>query len=259
MFIRDITSRANPIIVNTAALQTAKGRKTQGRYMYEGVKLFYEAVESNTPIDYIIATEACTEIIADKLLDATVKTYVVPDTCFEKASSEKAPQGIICVSPLKKLPEVNEASVKIPSMILSDIQDVGNLGTIIRTAKALCDMNVVLCGACADVFGNKVIRASMGAVFKQNIYTCESFSQAVEYFKSNGKEVYAAALTDTATSINKCDLSNSIVVLGNEGHGLSNEQIKLCKPMIIPMHGMESLNVSTAATVVIWEMARRGL
>lgn len=258
MFIRDITSRANPLIVNTSALLTAKGRKAQRRYLYEGIKLFYEAVDSDIPIEYIVATESCIGIIEKKLPNTSIKTYIVPATCFEKVSSEKAPQGIICVSSLNKLPDVKEASVDIPCVILSDIQDAGNVGTIIRTAKALCDMNVVLCGACADVFGHKTIRASMGAVFKQSIYTCESFEKAVEYFKSNGKQVYAAALSDSAMSIAECDLSNSVVALGNEGHGLSKDQIELCRPMIIPMHGMESLNVATAATVIIWEMARGG-
>ena len=256
MFIRDITSRANPLIVNTSALLTSKGRKANGRYIYEGIKLFYEAVDSNTPIDYIIATEGCVKLIDEKLPDTDIKVYVVPDTCFEKVSSEKAPQGIVCVSQIRKLPDVKSARTDIPSVILCDIQDAGNIGTIIRTAKALCDMNVVLCGACADVFGHKTIRASMGAVFKQNIFTCESFADAVEYFKSNNKTVYAAALSDKSVSIQECNLSNSVVALGNEGHGLSNQQIALCDPMIIPMHGMESLNVATAATVVIWEMAR---
>lgn len=256
MFIRDITSRTNPLIVNTAALLTAKGRKLQKRYIYEGVKLFYEAVDSLTPIEYIVATEGCAEIIDKKLLDSDIKTYIVPDSCFEKVSSEKSPQGIVCVSPLKDIQDVSSASVELPGVILSDIQDAGNIGTIIRTAKALCDMNVVLCGACADVYGHKAIRASMGAVFKQKLFTCESFEKAVDYFKTNGKQVYAAALTDTAASVTECDLSNGVVALGNEGHGLSKEDIALCKPMIIPMHGMESLNVATAATVIIWEMAK---
>lgn len=256
MFIRDITSRSNPLIINTASLLSSKGRKTQGRFLYEGIKLFYEAVDSDTPIEYIIATESCVDIINNKLPGTNIKVYVVPDTCFEKVSSEKSPQGIVCISSVKSLPDVTMADAKLPCVILCDIQDAGNLGTIIRTAKALCDMNVVLCGACADVFGHKTIRASMGAVFKQNIFTCKNFSDAVEYFRSNGKSVYAAALTDEARSITEFDITDGVVALGNEGHGLSKEQISLCEPMIIPMHGMESLNVATAATIVIWEIAR---
>ncbi len=256
MFIRDITSRANPLIISTAALLSPKGRKSSGRFIYEGIKLFYEAVDSGTPIEYIITTESCVDIIDRKLPDTSIKVYVVPDTCFEKVSSEKAPQGIVCVSSVRTLSDVRLSDASLPGVILCDIQDAGNLGTIIRTAKALCDMNVVLCGACADVFGHKTIRASMGAVFKQNIFTCKSFEDAVDHFKAHGKAVYAAALTDDAVSITDCELTNGIVALGNEGHGLSKEQIALCKPMIIPMHGMESLNVATAATVVIWEMAR---
>ena len=256
MFIRDITSRSNPLIVNTSALLSSKGRKAQGRFLYEGIKLFYEAVDSNTQIEYIIATESCVKIIDEKLPDTDLKVYVVPDTCFEKVSSEKSPQGIVCVSSSKRLPDVKSAPCDIPTVILCDIQDAGNLGTIVRTAKALCDMNVVLCGECADIYGHKTIRASMGAVFKQNVYKCECFADAVEYFKSNGKRVFAAALSDDSVSITNCDVTDGVVVLGNEGHGLSKEQIALCKPLIIPMHGMESLNVATAATVVIWEMAR---
>lgn len=256
MFIKEITSRTNPLIVQTASLLSTKGRKKHNNFLFEGIKLFNEAVDSNVEIEYIFITEENVCVIDEKLPNTNVKVYIIPKNCFEKISSEKAPQGIICVAKLPKLQSIDKCDTNIPTLILSDIQDAGNLGTIIRTAKALFQSNIILTGACADVYGHKCIRASMGAVFKQNVYVEPDFERIVNYFHSKGKNVCAAALKSNSKSILDFDISESAVVLGNEGHGLSDKQISLCDPIIIPMSGMESLNVSSAASIVLWEMAR---
>lgn len=255
-FVYDITSRTNPLIKKTASLATSKGRRENGEFLFEGVKLFNEAVESKVRFSYIVITEAAKPVLQKQIDLPDTDIYVVPDTCFEKITTEKAPQGIVCVAKQPTVTDITETDMMRPALILSDIQDAGNLGTIIRTTKALADIDIVLFGNTADIFGPKCIRASMGSVFKQSIYSCSDFEKAVALYNKNGKTVYAAALKDNAEDIRKCDLHDSVVVLGNEGHGLSDKQISCCKPMIIPMLGMESLNVASAATVVIWEMVK---
>ncbi len=256
--IYDITSRTNPLVVKTASLASAKSRRELGLYMFEGVKLFCEALDSGISLEYVFVKKSSLDNLCSLLDRADCRAYVVPDICFEKISTEKAPQGIITVAKLPKLCDICDSGSSKNSVILYDIQDAGNLGTIIRTAHALSDIDIVLCGDCADAFGYKCIRASMGAVFRQRIYSCSNFEKAVALYNINGKTVYAAALRDDAAKISDCALSSCSVVLGNEGHGLPDEAIALCKPMIIPMVGMESLNVAAAATVIIWEMAGRG-
>lgn len=256
--IRDITSRSNPVIMQTASLTMSKRRRETGLFIFEGVKLFEEALLAGLPIEYAVATEAAVERLAPLISDKDITVYAVPEHCFEKVSTEKAPEGIVAVAKQQPLLPVTETEGGRRAIILCDVQDAGNLGTMIRTVKALSDMDVVLCGACADVFGHKCVRASMGAVFKQRIYSATDFSLCARVYKKRGLHLYAAALTEKAVSITDCDMKNCCAVLGNEGHGLSSEIVEQCEPMIIPMLGMESLNVAAAAAITVWEMTGKG-
>lgn len=143
--------------------------------------------------------------------------------------------------------------------MLVDLQDVGNVGTVIRTAAALgCD--VFLCGKCADVYSSKTVRATMGALFTNNIFVCDDTLSVIDSLKNGGKRVIAAALTDKAEVLGRFDIrDNDCFVVGNEGNGLSETVITRCdSTTIIPMSGRtESLNAAMAATILLWE-AKRG-
>ena len=142
-------------------------------------------------------------------------------------------------------------------IVLEGVQDPGNVGTAIRTANALGMDAVVLTGACADLYGPKTVRATMGALFRQPVLTCAT-DELMQLLRANGLKLYGAALTDTAQDLRRVPLTPAAVAIGSEGRGLSAELLAQCDgQIIIPMQpGAESLNAAVAAAVVMWEIAR---
>ena len=143
------------------------------------------------------------------------------------------------------------------AVLLENVQDPGNVGTVIRTAAALGFDSVILCGACADVYSPKTARATMGAIFRENIVRMD-IAAAAEYIHSRGMKLYGAALSERAADIRTAELNNAVVAIGSEGRGLSEQVLGACeKTLKIPMNPRcESLNAAVAATVVLWEMYR---
>jgi TrmH family RNA methyltransferase len=141
--------------------------------------------------------------------------------------------------------------------MLESVRDVGNMGTIIRSAKAFGIDLLIISSDCADLYNSKTIRASMGAMFTQKIVTVPSISGAVKALQANGSHVYAAALKRDAKKLGEVQLKiGDAILIGNEGHGLSEESIDACDECLyIPMEaGSESLNASIAASVCMWEL-----
>ena len=142
-------------------------------------------------------------------------------------------------------------------IVLNSLQDPLNIGTVIRTADALGINGVVLC-KCCDLYNPKVVRGTMGSVFR--IKTIETdFEDIISEFEEKGITSFAAVVDKSSQSLVDCDFSNGCaVVIGNEGNGLSKEDIELCdEKFTIKMHGsIESFNASTAATIILWEMSR---
>ena len=143
------------------------------------------------------------------------------------------------------------------AILLENVQDPGNVGTVIRTAAAMGVKTVILCGACADVYSPKTARATMGAIFSQRIVRL-SAAEAAALAADRGMKLYGAALSPRAKDIRELELKNAVVAIGSEGRGLSEELLGLCDgELIIPMApGSESLNAAVAASIVLWEMAR---
>jgi TrmH family RNA methyltransferase len=143
------------------------------------------------------------------------------------------------------------------AILLENVQDPGNVGTVIRTAAAMGIETVLLCGACADVYSPKTARATMGAIFREKLLHCTA-SEARALADRNGLKLYGAALSERAVDIRALPLKNAVVAIGSEGRGLSEELLENCDgELIIPMSpGSESLNAAVAAAIVLWEMAR---
>ena len=144
-------------------------------------------------------------------------------------------------------------------MLIEDIRDPGNLGTIMRSAAALGVETLVLCGECADIYSSKTLRGSMGALFRLKTVRARDGVSAINALRESGRRVFAAALTSEALSLDETELkSDDCIVIGNEGHGLSSDIIAACDGcVIIPMSaGTESLNAATAAAIFMWEMRR---
>ena len=170
---------------------------------------------------------------------------------MESISPMATPQGALF---LCRLPE-KKAFVPKPGMLILDgIQDPGNLGTILRTADAL-DIPVALLEGCADPYSHKVVRASMGAVFRTDVVQT-TWQQAKAACDAAGIVIGVTALSDRAMDIRNADVANMAVVIGSEGQGVRKEILENAgRELIIPMNPhCESLNAAVAATIVMWQM-----
>lgn len=254
--IESITSRKNPLISRLSKLSSKKERDEQQLFRLDGIKLFSEAVKSNIKIEYIFATAKMLELI-DTGIDA--KVFEVTDEVISKLTEEKAPQGIVAFArPFQTLPFPETLPSSFNALLLSSIQDPGNLGTIIRTAYAFGVDRLFITPDCADIYSPKVVRAAMGTLFRQKITVANDLDTAKK-LKELGGSVYAAALRENAMVVGNFKLPQKVCfAVGNEGHGLSDALINLCTgAVIIPMTpDCESLNAAGAAGILSWEMRK---
>ena len=268
-----ITSRSNPRIVDAAKLQEKKHRSRTERFFFEGHKLFSEARAAQVPIECVIAEEHAYEKYAELFCDPTFEILVVPSSVYEKITAEQAPQGIFCIAHslnnLKfshtnamtgsQLETIITAEPGEKILICDGLRDPGNLGTVIRTANALGFDRLILSDDCADVYNPKTVRAAMGALFRLQMVTTDSIPAAIAQLRERGYDVRAAALTEQAQPLGSYTVTEQTVfVIGNEGHGLSEETVAACcGSVIIPMApGAESLNAAIAASLLMWERIR---
>ena len=176
-------------------------------------------------------------------------------------SSTKSPQGVFCQCRWPQGLLAGDAAGGGSCAVLEDLQDPGNLGTILRTAEALGIGRVVLLGDCCDPLSPKALRASMGAVFRLGLSLERSRQGLFSRLRGEGFRLLASVPDSAALPVTEVDFSQGpcAVFIGNEGNGLSQETIAQCQRVTIPMAGRaESLNASAAATILLWEMARAG-
>ena len=241
-----IKSRKNEKIVHMKKLgSSASYRRETGETLCDGVKLLREALSHGVEV---IAVLTSTEVSVPD----NVKVYQVERELLEYVSPMKTPQDVLFSC---KTPDLADKGDIKNAIILENIQDPGNVGTMIRTANAFSVDTVVLNGDCADPFSPKTVRASMGASFRQKMVRMDMDEIAA---LKEEMPIYGAALSDRSVDIGSVDLKNSAVVIGNEGSGLTDEMLELCSgEIIIPMNpDCESLNAGAAAAVVMWEMRR---
>jgi TrmH family RNA methyltransferase len=245
-----ITARKNPLLQQVRKLiSSRKEREVSGLFVADGTKLLQEAVKWYPGLETVILSDG---VEAD--VPENVRVIRVPGDVMESISPMQTPQGALF---LCRLPE-NRAFMPKPGMLILDgIQDPGNLGTILRTADAL-EIPVVLLEGCADPYGHKVVRASMGAVFRnQPVQT--TWEQLRLSCKEQGIPIGVTALTDRAKDLRHADLKSMAVVIGSEGQGVRKEILDNADAeLIIPMNPRcESLNAAVAATIVMWEMTEK--
>lgn len=276
-----ITSRQNPFILYVCKLSEKKHRQKEKKLRLDGIKLFAEAVESGVEIEHALIAEGAKEKIFEKLgnflTNATAngcEIKIVSDGVFEKISEEKSPEGIICIAKyidkFHKIATIDNEEDFFKQIFSEDhsvfalesIRDPGNLGTIIRSAVAFGVDYVMLSSDCADIYNPKTIRAAMGTLFKQKIIIVDDIAHALELLSDCGRKVYAAALSKDAALLGKCEISRrDCIVVGNEGHGLSENIISTSdERLLIPMTpGAESLNAAIASSICLWEQFGRNL
>ncbi len=250
-----ITSRKNPEITALRALaKDAAYRREREEFLCDGVKFLAEALHAGCEVTSILWKAKPDENLQKAF---SCRQAAAPAELFDYASPlVNSPGPLFAV----RMPKREEKEVPEQVMVLENVQDPGNIGTVIRTANALGIDRVILCGACADVYSPKTVRATMGAIFRQHVavFTLDELTAALRQWVM---PLYGAVLSERAKSVLEADLSRCAVAVGSEGRGLTREMIGLCnEEVIIPMNPeSESLNASVAASILMWEMKRGAL
>lgn len=242
-----IVSRKNPLLQQVRRLLSSKKeRSNAGLFVADGTKLLQEAAQYWDGLETVILSDG-----VDMQLPARVRVVRVPGDVMASVSPMETPQGALFVC---RLPE-KERFVPKPGMLLLDgIQDPGNLGAILRTADAL-DVPVALLEGCADPYSHKVVRASMGAVFRSPVIQT-TWEEARRACVDGKIPLAVTALSDRAVDIRSAALDTMAVIIGSEGQGVRKEILESAEhELIIPMNPhCESLNAAIAAAIVMWQM-----
>lgn len=244
-----VTSRQNPLFQQIRKLNaSASFRRSQGLFVCEGPKLLAEALKWGWRVPAVVSAQgtALPEIPGARRVET-------PGDVLKSLADTQSPQGVVflCALPGTALPDKLEPG---RYLVLDGVQDPGNLGTVWRTADAMGAKGLLLTGGCADPFGPKAVRATMGACFRLPVWRGEP--RAVRaLLDASGIPLYATALREDTVDVRRADLSRAAVVIGSEGRGISEEMLALCeKALKIPMEEKcESLNAAVAAAVVLWE------
>jgi len=225
-------------------------RQESREFVCDGIKLLEEALASQTEIRAVLTS---TQIPFPLPVETSV--YFAERSLIDSVSPLKNSQEAIFVC--KKPDESAIGDMSGTHILLDGLQDPGNVGTIIRTANAFGIKSVILTDGCADIYNPKTIRGSMGAVFRQKV-SHMSFSE-LEQNKENGMRLVCAIPGDNCRDISDVSLIDTVIAVGSEGGGLSQQIISLCEEKIrIPIAPQcESLNVAVAAGIIMWEAARR--
>ena len=250
-----VTSRQNPLCIHLRKLARSGSYRREAReYLADGEKLWQEAVLWGAPIKQVITTLG-NSFGAGLTPPQGVEHIEVPPELMAYLSPMETPQGVLFTLERKVFPPPTGGKGRY--LALDGLQDPGNVGTIWRTADALGADGVFLLGHCADPFHPKTVRASMGACFRLPVWEVER-DELVAFSKENGLTLCAAALGEDCRTLGETDLKDTIVVIGNEGHGISEDVLAACERRVkIPMRERcESLNAAAAATIVLWEMGR---
>lgn len=255
-----ITGKNNDIIKGVKKLFTSsKLRREQGLFVLEGARLVFDVLNSFYEVKCFLVTEKSFEKYEEnskRLAGMSEKAYFISDDIADRISETQNTQGIFAVCRMKN--EDINIDLNKKYIALDNVQDPGNLGTIIRTAEALGIDGIITGGGC-DIFNPKVLRSSMGSVLRMKIKHCQNLACFIEDLRKNGMAVYGTSPDANAEKITDVNFNSGCVcVIGNEANGISADVRQSCSDIItIPMQGRaESLNASTAAAVTMWEMLR---
>ena len=251
-----ITALSNPKVKDVAALQKkAALRKEKGLFAVEG-RRFCEEI----PADRLVQAYATAEFAASpegEALCRRLKAEEVSPEVMEKMADTKTPQGILAVVRMQSASCAGWGSG--PLLVLENVQDPGNIGTLFRTAEAAGAGGILLNEGCADPYSPKVLRATMGAIFRLPFAVTEDLPEAIRTLKASGYTVFAAHLKGRDLYGEAAFPEKTAFLLGNEGNGLTEEISGTADALIrIPMEGKtESLNVAVAGALLLYEAKRQ--
>lgn len=255
-----ITSKDNETIKHIRKLKEKKYRDEYGEYIVEGIKLINEAIEEKQNVKTIIVCDNCNKeaLNQNSMYEvAKLDCIYVDEKVFNTITEVKNPQGIFAVvEKQNKEKQINFNEDII--VVLDDIQDPGNLGTILRTVDSVGLSQIIVSKKSGDVYNSKVVRSTMGAIFRVNVIESENLKDTIKEIKKHKFNVISTSL-DTDKSLYDINLNKTVIVIGNEANGVSKEIQELSDIKIkIPMLGKtESLNASVATGVVLYEYVRQ--
>jgi len=259
----NISSAENPLVKEVKSLSTKKGREKTGKFFVEGLKFVKEALEYPSDICYIMVSEKFFSSYFDSIINTAeergIKIYKLIDSLFEKLTDTETPQGILCV--LKKLKFDMQEILKKQNkffILVDNVQDPGNFGTIIRTADAFGVDLILATKGTVDVYNPKVVRSTMGSIFRVPVIYEEDMVSCIKRLKGEGFKIMSASL-DGRSILDRVDLDGNIaVILGNESRGVRKEFLGESDELVkIPMVGKaESLNVSIASGIIMYEVMK---
>ena len=247
-----LTSLKNQKVLTWRSLKEKKGREKEQSFLIEGTRMVREALSSSFRVKALLLKEGFDPGFP---LPSDIPAWLLPEHVFQSVCDTKTPQGIAAVLEI----QVREASGRL-LLALDGVQDPGNVGTIIRTADAAGFDGVLLSPDCADLFSPKVLRSTMGSIFRLGFSFPVSLPDALEKLKKDGFSVLSSQLDGDSFYARKDVASSLVLIVGNEGNGVSEAVRKVATHRLcLPMHGgAESLNAAVAAGIMMYDLTRCG-
>lgn len=256
-----ISSKDNEFIKDIKKLKDKKYRDMTKQFIVEGIKLIKEAIEEKADIKQIVICDNCqnSDIIPKDLMYEIAKfeCIYVTENIFKMISDVNTPQGILAIIGRTS----TEAEIDYTQDIivaLDDIQDPGNLGTILRTVDSIGLNQILVSKGTADAYNPKVVRSTMGAIFRVKIIECENLKNTLKEIKKHKFELITTSL-QTENSIYDINYNKKVIIIGNEANGVEQDIQDMSDIKVkIPMLGRtESLNASVATGIVLYEYVRQ--
>lgn len=259
--MQGITSKENEFIKHIKKLKDKKNRDISNEYVIEGIKLVAEAIQEKVAIKQIILCDDCekNEAIPKELMYEIAKyeCIYVTEKIFKYISEVQTPQGILAI--IEKNNQDSKINYEQDIIVaLDDVQDPGNLGTILRTVDSVGLTQILVSKGTADAYNPKVVRSTMGAIFRVKIIECDDLKKTLKEIKRHKFKIVVSSL-QTENTIYDINYNKKLIVVGNEANGVE-EEIKMIadEKIKIPMLGKtESLNASVATGVILYEYVRQ--
>ncbi|MDD3839558.1 MAG: 23S rRNA (guanosine(2251)-2'-O)-methyltransferase RlmB [Clostridia bacterium] len=259
-----ITSMKNPLIKRIRSLNIKKYRDQYNRFIIEGTKIVDEFIDSGASIDQVLYSDKVFSMsygdqLIEKLEDNKIENIKVDDNILKQLCNTKTPQGILAV--VKKIEyQLCDVIDKAELLIIIDgVQDPGNLGTIIRTADAVNVDGIIVSQDTVDVYNDKTIRSTMGSILRVPVVKCSNLGGCIQKLRGDNFFICAADVNATSYYFDIIYPDKTALLIGNESRGIDDGVLAVSdKSVKIPMPGgSESLNVSIATAVILYEVLRQ--
>ncbi len=261
--MENITSKTNDKIKFAVKLRDKYSfRKETGLFVIEGARLCYDGALSGISVEELFVTQRANEKYYEYvsyIRERAKRSFIISEDVAQKLCDTSTPQGVFCICKmLDKNANIGKIIYNGKYIALENVSNPSNFGAVVRTAEAMGLDGVIVSGGC-DVYNPKSQRAAMGSLFRMCVIGTDNLPQLLTTLSNEGMKVYAGVPDSDALKITRADMSGGVIsVIGNEGNGITDETKSACTHLVtIPMKGRaESLNASSAASIMIWEMMR---